>query len=61
MAEFEVPVNIATSNFDLGEHLSVIVVVEADDAESATKQATRHVGQLLGGVVYGVEAEFPED
>jgi DNA-binding GntR family transcriptional regulator len=60
VAKFEVAVNVAADNRELGDHLAIIVVVEADDVESAVTTAAKHVGKLEGGKVYGVEAEYPE-
>ena len=61
MKKFEVTVNVAADNMELGDYLAIVVVVEADDVESATTAAAKHVGRLEGGKVYGVEAEYPKD
>lgn len=59
--KFEVPVNIASDNFELGDHLQIKVVVEATDADSAALVAAKLVGRLEGGNVYGVEAMIVEE
>lgn len=57
--KFEVPVNICSDNLEIGDHLPIVVVIDADDIESATTRAAQHVGKLEGGRVYGVEAQYP--